>query len=240
MNILITLCARGGSKGIPDKNIKLMVGRPLIYYSLKTAHNFAYKHKADIILSTDSDRIKNKVVSLGLDSIDVSYSRPDFLATDNAGKIDVIVDVKNYAERTQNKLYDYVIDLDVTSPLRTLEDLEQALLLLKNSNAHNIFSVNVAERNPYFNMVEKNQDGYYGLSKQANYSTRQSAPHVYDMNASFYIYSKSFFDNKCKSAITDQSLIFEMNHICFDLDHPKDFDYMEYLLSNNKLDFKLD
>jgi CMP-N,N'-diacetyllegionaminic acid synthase len=240
MNILITLCARGGSKGIPDKNIKLIGENPLIYYSLKTAHNFAQKYNADVFLSTDSDRIKQKVVGLKFDNVNVTYVRPDILATDQAGKIDAITDVKNFAQEVKDKVYDYVIDLDITSPLRTLADIEEALSILKNSKALNIFSVNPAERNPYFNMVEKNDDGYYELCKKATHFSRQAAPKVYDMNASFYIYSATFFENECKSAITDKSLIFEMDHMCFDLDHPKDFDYMAYLLLNNKLDFKLD
>ena len=69
--------------------------------------------------------------------------------------------------------------------------------------------------------------------------TRQTAPKVYDLNASFYWYRRSFFELGEKSAITDKSLIYEMKHICFDLDHPLDFLFMEYLLQNNKLDFNL-
>ncbi len=69
--------------------------------------------------------------------------------------------------------------------------------------------------------------------------TRQSAPKVYDLNASFYWYRNSFFDSGDKTAITDKSLIYVMDHICFDLDHPVDFLFMEYLLQNNKLDFEL-
>jgi CMP-N-acetylneuraminic acid synthetase len=69
--------------------------------------------------------------------------------------------------------------------------------------------------------------------------TRQSAPKVYDLNASFYWYRRSFFELGEKSVITDKSLIYEMNHICFDLDHPLDFLFMEYLINNGKLNFEL-
>lgn len=238
--ILITLCARGGSKGIPGKNIKILNGKPLIYYSLKIAEQFSKQRgNTHIVLSTDDTEIKTVVSSICA-SADTTYSRPEFLATDSAGKIDAIVDVKNYMEHKHAVKYDYVIDLDVTSPLRNLSDLENALELLKNDRgAYNIFSVSPANRNPYFNMVEEGKDGYFSLCKKGKFLTRQSAPKVYDMNASFYIYAISFFQNGFKTAITDKSLVYEMPHLCFDLDHPIDFEMMSYLMENNKLDFEL-
>lgn len=110
-------------------------------------------------------------------------------------------------------------------------------ILKADPNAFNIFSVNTAARNPYFNMVEKKDSGYYNVVKQGNFVTRQAAPKVYDMNASFYIYRRSFFENNLKSAITERSLIYEMPHLCFDLDEPYDFEFMEFLLTNNRLNF---
>jgi CMP-N-acetylneuraminic acid synthetase len=172
-----------------------------------------------------------------------SYTRPEYLATDVAGKIDTIKDLLIFEEALSKKKFDYVLDLDVTSPLRTFNDLEEAFeLLRKNEDAYNVFSVNNAARNPYFNMVEENESGFYSLVKtnpDGSIMTRQSAPKVFDMNASFYWYRRSFFDANLKSAVTNKSLIYKMNHICFDLDHPIDFLFMEYLLENNKLDFEL-
>lgn len=241
MNILITICARGGSKGIPGKNIKNLNNFPLIYYSLKIANDFKNKipHHVDIILSTDSKEIKDTVKQLNFD-IETTYERPSFLASDTAGKLDAIKDAKDYMQNQYNKVYDYLLDLDVTSPLRTLTDLTEALNIIEeNKDALNLFSVNPANRNPYFNMVEQNQNGYYSLCKKGEFLSRQTAPKVFDMNASFYFYKKAFFDNNYKTAITERSLIYEMKHICFDLDHPIDFEFMEYLLSNNKLDFEI-
>lgn len=239
MSILITICARGGSKGIPGKNIKMINGKPLIYYSIKIAAEFAKQFpNTRVVLSTDNAEIKDVVNGLNLD-IDTEYLRPEFLASDTAGKIDAIKDVKNYFENRHNFIFDYVLDLDVTSPLRTLDDLKAAFDLLKNdSEAYNIFSVSPANRNPYFNMVEKNNSGYYCTSKKGSFLTRQSAPDVYDMNASFYIYRNMFFKKDLNNAITDKSLIFEVPHLCFDLDHPIDFDFIEYLILNNKLNFQ--
>ena len=167
---------------------------------------------------------------------------PDYLASDTAGKIDAINDVVKFYENKNNSRYDYVLDLDCTSPMRTLNDLEEAFKLLENDkNAFNLFSVSEPGRSPYFNMVEKKENGYYDLVKkpESHVLTRQSAPQVYDMNASFYIYRRIFFEKGCDDAITERSLIYLMPHVCFDLDHPIDFEIMSYLVENDKLDLEL-
>ncbi|MGN6399592.1 MAG: acylneuraminate cytidylyltransferase family protein [Flavisolibacter sp.] len=240
MEILITVCARGGSKGIPGKNIKLINGRPLISYTLRTAQQFIKANgHSDLVLSTDDEQIKKVVDSLNFD-IDTSYTRPQHLATDKAGKIGVIKDVLLYAEKKNQKNYDVVLDLDVTSPLRNLSDLEKALeMLLEKPEAYNIFSVSPANRNPYFNMVEEKVDGYFALCKKGEFLSRQAAPKVYDMNASFYFYRRLFFKKDFQTVFTDKSLVYEVPHTCFDLDHPIDFEFMSFLLDNNKLDFDL-
>jgi CMP-N,N'-diacetyllegionaminic acid synthase len=238
MRILITICARGGSKGIPGKNIKLLNQVHLIAYTIQIANRFAELYDADIVLSTDDDEIKNVA---GLYALSTDYVRPAYLATDAAGKIDTIKDVLLHQEKVNNIEYDYVLDLDVTSPLRTLEDLLDAFDLIRNDEkACNLFSVNPAARNPYFNMVEQKESGYYNLvAKLGNVMTRQSGPKVYDLNASFYFYRRSFFSADHRTVFTDSSLIYTMPHICFDLDHIIDFDFLEYLLANQKLDFQI-
>ncbi|MFD1096345.1 acylneuraminate cytidylyltransferase family protein [Salegentibacter chungangensis] len=240
MKNLITICARGGSKGIPGKNIKELNKKPLIYYTIRVAELFAERNPdTDIFLSTDSSEIEDKVNAISK-KVYTNYKRPDYLATDSSGKIDAIKDVLNFAEKFTKKEYDFIIDLDVTSPLRTVEDLEKAKSKLKgNMDALNIFSVSPANRNPYFNMVEaKKNSEFVELSKKGEFLTRQSAPEVYDMNASFYIYRSNFFKEGYSTAITDKSLIYKMSHVCFDLDHPLDFYFMEFLIQNNHLDFE--
>lgn len=237
MRGLVTICARGGSKGIPGKNIKLINGKPLIQYSIEVAVQLAMTYDIDIILSTDSDEIKDVVERLNL-PIDTSYTRPDFLASDTAGKLDAITDVKAYSEKMTNKSYDFVMDLDVTSPLRTSEDLLNSIeILFNNEKALNLFSVSPANRNPYFNMVEEKEDGFVSLCKKGEFLTRQSAPKVYDMNASYYIFKKKFFADKHATVITDKSLVYQVPHLCFDLDHPIDFEFMTFLLEQKKLGF---
>lgn len=240
MKFLITICARGGSKGIPGKNIKPVNGKPLIEYSLEQALQFKEKYPStDIYLSTDSLEIKEKVLDFSHEVVS-SYNRPEKLSTDSAGKIAAILDVLLYAEAKEKKQYDYVLDLDVTSPLRNLGDLQKALnIIVKNNEALNLFSVNPAARNPYFNMVEEQGDGFYTLSKKGEFLSRQTAPKVYELNASFYFYRRHFFEEGRLTPITEKSLVYIMPHICFDLDHMLDFDFLSFLLKENKLDFKL-
>lgn len=237
-HILITICARGGSKGIPGKNIKNLNGRPVIDYSIQHAITFSKLYpNVDIALSTDSDEIRTVAYECGLSS---DYIRPDFLANDTVGKIDVLSHILNYEEERQQKKYDLLIDLDVSSPLRTIKDIEEAYKIFnKTKDALNIFSVSKPHKNPYFNVVELKKNGFCTLVKESKSKSRQEAPMVYDMNASFYIYRKAFFDQNLKSAVTDRSLFFLMDHICFDIDEPLDFDMMEFLLSANKLDFQI-
>lgn len=238
MKGLITICARGGSKGIPGKNIKPINGKPLIHYSLEVAEELSKKYDIDIFLSTDSEEIKNVVKSSTFSHINTEYVRPDFLANDTAGKLDAIIDVYRFAEEKNDLKYDFVIDLDVTSPLRTSEDLASSVeLLFSNEEALNLFSVSPANRNPYFNMVEEKENGFYELCKKGQFLTRQSAPRVFDLNASFYVFKKVFFAENHKTVITDKSLIYEVPHLCFDLDHQIDFEFMSFLLENKKLDF---
>ena len=239
MKILITICARGGSKGIPGKNIKPINGIPLIAYSIKTALEFADIYNADVALSTDDILIKNTAGKHGLSS---KYIRPYHLSTDTAGKIAVIKDILAFEEMRKGLSYDYVLDLDVTSPLRTIKDLEDAFKIIQaDKDAVNLFSVSPAARNPYFNMVERKEDGYYSVVKKFEgvYLSRQSAPKVFDINGSFYFYNKKFFENNYNSATTDKSLVYVMPHLCFDLDERHDFEFMEFLIQNNKLDFSL-
>jgi CMP-N-acetylneuraminic acid synthetase len=236
VKILITICARGGSKGIPRKNIKHINGIPLINYTINTAKSFSNLFESELGISTDDIKILEICKSMGLET---DYKRPLNLSTDTAGKIDTIYDLLIFYEKLKSIRYDYILDLDVTSPLRTIDDLVQAFEILKqDKNALNIYSVNKANKNPYFNMVEQKEDGYYELSKKGDFLTRQSAKPVFELNASFYFYRRNFFDSDLRKVINENSLIYEMKHICFDLDHPIDFEFMTYLIENNKLDFK--
>ncbi len=239
MKTLITICARGGSKGIPGKNIKTIAGKPLIAYSIACARKVAERlGDAELLLSTDSEAIRACAAEWGLET---EYRRPTRLADDHCAKLDAIADALEWAEKRNGCRYDCLLDLDCTSPLRTVEDILEGFLILEaDPQALNLFSVNPAARNPYFNMVERKPSGYYDLVKDGSvFTTRQSTPEVYDMNGSFYIYRRRFFEEGRRDPNTPLSLVYVMPHRCFDLDEPADFDYMSYLLEQDKLGFEL-
>ena len=237
-NHLITICARGGSKGVPDKNIKPLHGKSLIGYTIESAFQIQSVFDADIALSTDSEKILEVAKGFGLKE---DYMRPRELAEDQTGKIDAISHVLQHYENKNYKRYQFIWDLDVSSPLRNLDDLLRAFEILQmNPEALNIFSVSHAEKNPYFNMVEKNSNGFSTLVKNRSlFKSRQVSPKVYQMNASFYLYRREFFDMNLKTATTERSLSYLIPHICFDIDEPLDFKIMEFLFRENLLDFEL-
>jgi CMP-N,N'-diacetyllegionaminic acid synthase len=238
--ILITLCARGGSKGIKNKNIALIKDKPLIQYSINHANTFAAKQKiTKIALSTDSNMIKKIASQFG---VNTTYTRPEELATDTAGKLGVIKDLLFFEETQNNNHFDWILDLDISSPLRTSEDLISAFEKIKNKeDALNLFSVSNAHKNPYFNMVEVVNDEFCTLCKQLpnGVTSRQTAPKVYELNASFYFYKRSFFDQEDMRVINSKSLAYVMPHICFDIDEKIDLEFMQFLIENNKLDFQI-
>lgn len=232
-NILVTICARGGSKGIPGKNIKAVGGRPLLAYTADKAKRFAESVRADIGVSTDSPAILDVARAEGLPT---DYVRPESLAGDTIGKPHAIKDLMLYCERKHGKRYDYVVDLDVTSPIRTGSDIAACLKLMEdNPGTLTVFSVNPCGRNPYFNMVEEKDNGYYNLVKQSDATSRQGSPQVYDINGSIYVYSRESLDCDNPRAVTDRTLVYVMDHICFDLDEPSDYDYLTFLVETGRL-----
>lgn len=242
-NLLITICARGGSKGIPLKNIRHLGGKPLIEYTYNHAVEFgAWAEKefgcsVKIELSTDSSKIIEVCKNINFNT---NYIRPDYLANDTAGKLDAIKDVILFSEKENNVKFDFVLDLDVSAPMRTVAALQESInTLVNNAKAINLFSVSEAHKNPYFNMVEQNMEGFYDLSKKGDtVLSRQTAPSVYEMNASFYFYRREFYENE-NLYLFQNSLIYKMTHESFDLDTILDFEFLDFLVTNNKLSFKL-
>ncbi|MFX1483471.1 MAG: cytidylyltransferase domain-containing protein [Promethearchaeota archaeon] len=149
MRILGTICARGGSKGVKNKNIRELDGKPLIYYTINTLREWG---KADrIVCSTDSPEIAKLANKYGAET---PFLRPKDLASDTAPKIPVIKHALHYCENEEGVNYDVVVDLDPTSPIRTTSDIDGALQNFIDKKADVLYSVTEAKKNPYFNMVE--------------------------------------------------------------------------------------
>ncbi len=183
MTPLFIIPARGGSKGIPRKNIKEMCGRPLIAYTIDAAKEAQRALGGYILLSTEDKEIADTARRCGLD---VDYMRPDSLAGDKAGSRECIIDAMDWADR-QGISYDCVILLQPTSPLRECRDI----LDCAKKYSHEIdMAVSVAEAsdNPYFNMFETDADGFLHISKgDGNYTARQQAPKVWLYNGAVYV-----------------------------------------------------
>lgn len=236
MSLLITVCARGGSKGVPGKNIRSIDGKPLMAYTVAHALAYAKKTGADTALSTDSNEIRAVATSCGLKS---EYVRPAELASDTAGKLPVIRHLVMHEEQRRGKSYEYILDLDVTAPLRTYEDLDAAFAMLKAKPAAlNLFSVSFPKHNPYFDMVEQGPDGFVKLCKKPETAmlSRQQGPRVFELNNSFYFYRRAFFEPQ-DPALVERAIAYQMDHMCFEIDDAIEMDFLEYLLKNDKLDF---
>ncbi len=183
MTPLYIIPARGGSKGIPRKNIKPFNGKPLIYYSIEVARQLS-DDDGHIILSTDDDEIADCARQTGLP---VTYRRPAELATDTAGSREVILDAMDWADREGIK-YDCVVLLQPTSPLRTTDDVARALALY-NDDVDMVVSVAESRANPYYDCFETDPTtGYLHVSKgDGLYTRRQDAPPAWQYNGAVYV-----------------------------------------------------
>jgi len=183
--VLCTICARGGSKGVKNKNVRLINGKPLIAHTIDLALKSGLF--SDVVVSTDSDAIAEVAKSHGAL---ILFKRPDNLASDKAAKLPVIRHAFKEAENILNKKYDVLFDLDATSPLRSLDDLSACMKMISSGDYRNIITASPARRAPYFNLIELNDNGVPCVSKQAIASRRQDSPLCYDMNASIYAWTR--------------------------------------------------
>ncbi len=225
--VLCTICARGGSKGVKNKNIKELCGKPLIAYSIEQAK--ASKLFEHIVISTDSDAIASVAKEYGAD---VFFKRSADMASDTAGKLDVIRDAFVRSEAYYKETFDYLIDLDATAPLRSVEDILNSFnQLLKNSN-DNLITAMPSRRSPYFNMVEVDLNGKVALSKKLDGTVlrRQDAPKSYDMNASIYIWKRDAILNESSLFLDSTGLYVMPEKRSIDIDNELDFEFVEFLM----------
>ena len=229
MKILVIIPARGGSKGIPHKNIKPLAGKPLIHYTIDVARQIVANE--DICVSTDDPEIMQCVEDYGLK---VPFIRPSELATDTAGTYEVLLHALNYYEQ-QGKSYDVVILLQNTSPFRTPEQVKEALTLY-NSNLDMVVSVKECSANPYYCVFEENEYGYLNICKgDGSITRRQDAPKVYEYNGAIYVINpKSLkemplykFTKRIKYVMDEKSSL--------DLDTMNDWHMAELLISKSSL-----
>ena len=224
MKILCTICARKGSKGLKNKNMIILRKKPLFMHTLNLAKKVNFIDH--IVVTTDSKIIKNKVGNL--------YSwflRPKKLSGDNVSKIEVIKDAVLKSEKKHNCEYEYIVDLDVSSPLRNMEDIIKSYKKFLKNKYGNLFTVTKASKNPYFNMIEYKNKSVQIVNYKKKYNSRQKAPKVYSMNASIYIWKKSTLFSKYPLFNKNTGIYIMPKERSFDIDDITDFKIVKCLLS---------
>ena len=179
----------------------------------------------DIAVNTDSKELIEMMKNNPLRPVEI-IEREACLCGDTIGKIDVICDCLDKMEARKQTTYDFVVDLDITSPLRTVADLENLIKTHIATGADVTTSVAPARRNPYFNQVKKTEHGYQKVI-DSNYTARQQAPEIFDMNASLYAYKPEHLRSG-KGVLDGYVECIEMYDTgILDLDHENDFELME-------------
>jgi len=227
MNIVCVIGARGGSKGLVGKNIRPLLGKPLIAWSIEQAR--ACPEITRVVVSTDSEPIAEVARAYGAE---VPFMRPDDLANDAAGKWGVWQHALDACERHYGEPMDLYVDLDCTSPLREVADISRAIAQYRASDADAVFSVCEARKNPYFNMLEVD-NGFLRICKPLPHPVvrRQDAPKVYEHVASIYVLSPDYL-RRGSGLLSGHTQGYNIGQAkSLDMDSEFDFELIEYLMA---------
>lgn len=225
--ILCTVCARGGSKGVPNKNVRLVAGRPLLAHTVGQARDSGLFDC--IAFSSDNLAYRELAATAGAD---VLVERPAELAGDSAGKLPVIRHCAEHAEFRRGHKFDIIVDLDCTSPLRLVADIVTCVDLVRGGQAGNVITAAPARRSPYFNLVERFPDGRIDLAKRPSSPIlrRQDAPQCFDMNASIYAWTRAALFAREGLFHADTALHVMPEDRSIDIDSELDFEIVSRLL----------
>lgn len=226
--VLCIIPARGGSKGLPGKNIRPLAGLPLIEHSIRCAKMCPGLDR--VIVSTDSREIADVAVKAGAV---VPFIRPAELATDTAAMFDVLRHAHSEMERIEGRQFGAILLLDPTSPGRLPEDVSKALGLLEaDGSADGVVGVSRPEFNPYWHCVVE-RDGYMSplIEGAGRYVRRQDVPPVYRINATLYLWRRSFFVKVKGSWMDGRYLMLEVPESrAVHIDHIEEFRLAEILI----------
>ncbi len=229
MKYLVVIPARGGSKGIPHKNIKPLCGKPLIYYSIDVARQFTSDE--NICVTTDDAEIISVVEQHGLK---VPFVRPAELATDTCGSNEVIQHAYQFFA-DKGILYDAIVLLQPTSPFRKVDFLKEAVALYDDS-IDMVTSVRPAACNPYYDGFEDNSEGLLVVSKgDGLIERRQDAPNVWQQNGSIYVINPKSLMEKGLSRFTRIRKYPMSEYYSVDIDNPFDWKVAELVLTEKLL-----
>ena len=228
---LCTICARGGSKGVPNKNVRMIAGKPLIAHTISQAKNSELFES--VAVNSDSMQILDIAHEY---EVDFLINRPDELASDTSAKLPAIQFGVKFVEEQSGVTFDTIVDLDATAPLRTIKDIQGAVNLQESKGISNIITAVPARKSPYFNQVELNAKGKVRLSKplDSKFIRRQDAPIVYDTNASIYVWNRDALFHY-PAVLNDETLLYVMSEdTAFDIDTEFDFEVVEFLMKKRE------
>ncbi|MBI3334888.1 MAG: acylneuraminate cytidylyltransferase family protein [Candidatus Portnoybacteria bacterium] len=226
-SVLVVIPARGGSKGVPGKNIKKLAGKPLIYYSIDAARQVAYDEC--ICVSTDDDAISKAVERYGLK---VPFKRPSRLATDTAESYDVLLHALQFYE-ARGHTFHCIILLQPTSPFRSAAHIKEALTLYSH-DIDMVISVKETKANPYYVLFEENAAGFLEKLKPGNYSRRQGIPPVFELNGAVYILNPlSLKKSASLNEFTKIKKYVMDDFSSVDIDTPLDWTLCELIIKKN-------
>jgi N-acylneuraminate cytidylyltransferase/CMP-N,N'-diacetyllegionaminic acid synthase len=231
MKRLCTIGARGGSKGVKNKNVRELLGKPLIAHTILQAK--ASELFDAIAVSSDSRLILDIAKAYGAD---ILVDRPAEMATDEAPKMPAIQHCVRMAEQVSGISFDTIVDMDATSPLREVEDIRAAVRLLEERNVSTVITGAPAHRSPYFNLVELDENGVAHLSKTLAKPVvrRQDAPKCFDMNASMDVWKRSSLFSST-TVFNSDTLLYEMPpERSVDIDSELDFQIVEFLMAKRE------
>jgi len=225
-NILAIIPARGGSKGVPRKNIKMLGGKPLIAWSIQSA--LQSKLINTTIVSSDDSEIISIAEQYGGS---IPFVRPSYLATDTATTVDVLLHALDFY-KLQDTVFDYIVLLQPTSPFRKISDIDAAIMKAIENKVDMVVSVKETGSNPYYVLFEEDENGFLEKSKKSSFTRRQDCPKVYEYNGSIYVINvSSLLSNNSLSF--EKTIKYEMDPMCsIDIDDMLDFKYAEFLLEN--------
>ena len=228
MRVLCIICARGGSKGVPGKNVRDLLGKPMIVWTIEVAKaTNIFEH---IVISTDCDQIASICEDAGAS---VFFRRLPEMASDSAAKLPVIRDAFIRSENHYGENYDILVDLDATSPLRLPQDILGAIDTLLDNHFDNVITGMPARRSPYFNLVEEvDNTGRVVISKKLDHPIvrRQDAPHCFDMNASVYVWKHDSILNSEEVLGPNTGIFIMPEERSIDVDSELDFQFVEFIL----------
>ena len=229
METVVVIPARGGSKGVPGKNIKSLGGKPLIQHTIDAAKEVF--NQSQIIISTDNLQIKETVEKLGTM---VPFLRPKELATDTAGSREVLLHVVEFLSN-KGRFPDVLVLLQPTSPFRTSHQIKMAMKLFKKQKGLDmVVSVKETKSNPYYVLFEEDENGYLKKSKKSDILRRQDVPKVWEYNGAIYVIKTSSL-KKHGIANFEKTIKYEMDELSsIDIDTPLDWLLAEQIIKSRE------